>query len=283
MMVHTSSHTTLASVTSAQWESPAQVFTHGAVADLLFEFDPIALDQMDRVALLDRTDIKYVLNPSQLRTALASLNRHYRVLDVGGSRLNHYRTLYFDTSKFALYLRHHAGNEVRYKVRSREYGNSGLSFLEIKRKSNKDRTVKYRTRTPSLVTCLTPAVTEFVREHLAIQPETFEPKLWNNYSRITLVSRFQPERVTLDLGVRYADESRSIGLDGIVVAEVKQDGVNWNSDFVRHMRAVRIHPFGMSKYCIGVSLLFQDVKHNNFKPKLLRIRKLSERGDQDVR
>jgi hypothetical protein len=224
-----------------------------------------------------------MLSPAQLRTALASLTGHYWVLDVGGSRLNQYRTLYFDTFTFALYLRHHAGNEVRYKVRSREYGNSGLSFLEIKQKTNKDRTVKFRMPTAGLVTRLTPDLWDFVSRHLSTPIETFEPKLWNNYLRITLVNKHRPERLTLDMGVQYTVEQRSVGLSGIVVAEVKQDGVNWNSDFVQHMRAARIHPFGMSKYCIGVSLLFQDVKHNNFKPKLLRIRKLSERGDQDVR
>ena len=84
-------------------------------------FDPISLAQMDEVALLDRTDTKYVMNEGQLFTALISLTGYYQILDINGIRLNHYRTLYFDTTNFALYLRHHADGRNRYKVRSREY------------------------------------------------------------------------------------------------------------------------------------------------------------------
>lgn len=44
---------------------------------------------------------------------------------------------------------------------------------------------------------------------------------------------------------------------------------------------MNIHPTGFSKYCIGVSLLYQNVKYNNFKPKLRLVHKLM-RGDDNV-
>ena len=114
---------------------------------LLECFDPICLSQMKKFALLNRTDTKYVMSVGQLHNALANLSEHYRVLEINRLRMHHYRTLYFDTQDFALYQRHHSGGRNRYKVRSREYVDSGLSFLEIKLKTNKDRTIKSRLKT----------------------------------------------------------------------------------------------------------------------------------------
>jgi hypothetical protein len=35
-----------------------------------------------------------------------------------------------------------------------------------------------------------------------------------------------------------------------------------------------IRPEGISKYCLGVALLYPGMKQNNFKRKLLKIKKL---------
>jgi hypothetical protein len=248
---------------------------------LVSRFEPISLAQMDEVALLDRTDTKYVMNEGQLFYALASLTEHYRILDIDSTRLNLYRTLYFDTADFALYLRHHAGGRNRYKVRSRKYVNTQLSFLEVKCKVNKNRTIKNRIRTPGLITQFIPETSDFVEAHCPLNAHILEPKLWNDFSRITLVSKHRQERLTLDLNLKFCNDSRTVALPGIAIAEVKQDGVNHNSDFIRQMRAMNIHPTGFSKYCIGVSLLYQHVKHNSFKPKLRLVNKLM-RGDDNA-
>ena len=73
------------------------------IADVVAAFDPISLAEMERVSLLNRTDTKYVMGVSQLQRALAQIRDQYRVLEVNGTRLNHYQTLYFDTPDFALY------------------------------------------------------------------------------------------------------------------------------------------------------------------------------------
>ncbi len=106
-------------------------------------FDPISLKQMDSVALLNRVDTKFVMTANQLLTALAMVQSNYWMLEVKGQRLNHYRTLYFDPD-FELFLDHVTGRAERYKVRSREYTDSHLSFLEVKHKTRKDRTIKDR-------------------------------------------------------------------------------------------------------------------------------------------
>ncbi len=120
-------------------------------------FTPITLQEMDAVMLLDRTDTKFVLSTAQLLQALAAVQHDYRMLAVQGIRLNRYRTLYFDTADFALYHLHVNDRAERYKVRSREYTDSGLSFLEVKHKTRKDRTVKDRVPTARQVTQLSAA------------------------------------------------------------------------------------------------------------------------------
>ncbi len=242
---------------------------------LLDCFEPISLAQMDGVALLDRTDTKYVLHTSQLYAALAGLSAGYWVLDIDGVRVHPYRTLYFDTGDFALYMRHHAGRQRRYKVRSRQYVDSHRSFLEVKVKTNKDRTHKQRIETGDLVTWWTPEASRFVNAAVPLEAGALEPKLWNSFARITLVSKHEAERLTLDLDLRFDDGRDGISLPGLAIAEVKQEGVNRQSDFVRQMRAMAIHASGFSKYCVGAAMLYPQLKHNNFKDKLRLVGKLT--------
>ena len=112
-------------------------------------FAPITLKEMDAVALLNRTDTKFVMTNAQLLSALAAVREDYWMLSVNGRRLNHYRTLYFDTPGFNLYNDHLTGRAERYKVRSREYVDTHLAFLEVKHKTRKDRTICLLYTSPS--------------------------------------------------------------------------------------------------------------------------------------
>ena len=135
-------------------------------ASLLRRFEAISLSEMSAVALQDRMDTKFVMREAQLYNALATLTRQYRVLDICGVRLNHYRTLYFDTDDFALFQQHHTGRRDRYKVRTRSYVDSQLSFLEVKHKVRQNRTVKNRIATPGLLTAVTPEADAFLNDYL---------------------------------------------------------------------------------------------------------------------
>ena len=248
--------------------------TNMDLTHLLAQFNPISLTPMDDVAVLSRTDTKYLLNTYQLMSAVAALPQHYRILEINRVRLSHYQTLYFDTPPFDLYLAHHAGRGDRVKVRSRQYVDTHRSFLAIKHKTNKDRTIKHRLPTNRFITYLTPETDEFLQAEFPSNPLILEPKLGNSFSRLTLVSLHRPERLTLDVQLQFVVSDNAITLPGIVVAEVKQAGRNPHSDFMQQMRAMKIQPLGFSKYCMGVSLLYPQVKHNNFKPKLRWLNKL---------
>lgn len=253
----------------------------GDFARLLGHFEPIGLGELDGVALLDRTDTKYVLTAGQLYAALAVLDEAYCVLDIEQVRVHPYQTLYFDTADFALYMRHHAGRPVRYKVRSRRYVETHRSFMEVKVKTTNDRTSKRRIETHNLLTHFTPEISRFVGAYVPFDTRTLEPKLWNTFTRITLVSKGFTERLTLDLDLRFGRAGQTAWLPGVAIAEVKQAGINRHSDFIQQMRRLSVHPTGFSKYCIGVALLYTGVKHNNFKDKLCLLDRLM-RGNEDV-
>jgi hypothetical protein len=237
-------------------------------------FAPISLAEMDSVALLDRIDTKYLLTHSQLLPVLASLTSQYRILEVNGNRINHYKTLYFDTMDFSCYRDHVNGMAERYKIRSREYTESNLSFLEIKQKTRKDRTVKERIRTEKPVKTLSANLNNWVNQILPLEDERFEPKLWNNFARITLVSPERCERVTIDTQLSFQSGSQRWNLDGIVVAEVKTDSSSQYSAFISEMRTRHIYPRSFSKYILGAARLFPQVKKNAIKPKLLLVEKM---------
>jgi hypothetical protein len=245
------------------------------LAHLSEGFEPISLKEMDSVALLNRTDTKFVISSEQLILALTAVQDQYRILSVEGQRLNHYRTLYFDTADFTLYNLHVNDRAERYKVRSREYTDTALSFLEVKHKTRKGRTIKSRISTKEPVEQITYKTCNWLDGVLPYNSRELEPKLWNSFTRITLVSKQCCERVTLDVNLSFFTDSKINQLDGVAIAEIKMDSNNRASAFLAQMRTQKIHPQGFSKYCIGVAMLYPQVKKNTLKPKMLWIGKMT--------
>lgn len=239
-------------------------------------FDPISLEQMDAVALLNRTDTKYMLTHSQLLAALAAVQNDYWMLAVNGQRLNHYRTLYFDTPNFDLYGMHVNERSNRYKVRSREYADTNLAFLEVKHKTPKGRTIKDRVHTQKLVLGMDLASEAWLEDVFPYDSRVLEPKLWNSFTRLTLVGKRCPERVTLDVDLSFQANGQSVQLDQLAVAEVKMDVCSQVSPFREQMHTQHIPVDGFSKYCIGIAMLYDQVKKNSLKPKLHKIQKITK-------
>lgn len=230
---------------------------------------------MDNVALLNRTDTKFVFNARLYPEIIETIREKYRVLEVSGIRANRYKSLYFDTEDFAFYRKHHSGALNRYKVRMRKYLDSNLTFFEVKFKTNKGQTQKKRIRIADLSTNIPPEAMEFVRNNYPFAPERLRPKLWNTFTRTTLVHKQARERITLDSGLAYQAPNGAHSISGLAIAELKQARFNAQSDFYDAMRKASVRPQGMSKYCIGCVLLYPNLRYNNFKPRLLQINKIS--------
>ncbi|MDG1913651.1 MAG: polyphosphate polymerase domain-containing protein [Crocinitomix sp.] len=240
--------------------------------NILKDFGPITLSEMDGVKLMNRTDTKFVFKRQSLNEFLEILNEQYKVLNIKENLISSYKTLYFDTPEFQFFRDHHNGKGNRFKVRIRNYVESNLYFLEIKNKY-KGRTAKSRIKLPDFELDLKKKSNSYITEVIG-DPIHLESKLWNNFNRITLVNNNEKERLTLDLDLSFDWDGRTVNYGHVVIAELKQENANRNSLFYSIMKKNGIRPNGMSKYCVGTVALYPDQKYNNFKEKILLIDKL---------
>lgn len=243
-----------------------------SIHKIIETFDPITLAQMDEVSLMSRVDTKFVFNLDVFMAVLPQLKQHYFLLDINGVRLNAYRSLYFDTDDFQFFQAHHNGKKNRSKVRFREYIDSGLCFLEVKRKNNKGVTNKVRKKVPRIEEQLKDDNLAYVQA--LIGNNDLNSKHWNMFSRITLVNKKIKERLTFDINFRFEKEEQKGSFENIVIAEVKQEKVNYASPFMRLIKTNGIRPFRISKYCLATASLYPELKQNNFKSKFLHINQL---------
>jgi hypothetical protein len=244
--------------------------------NVLNSFEPIDLSQMDRVELMSRIDSKYVFHVDQLAYILEEIEQFYKVLVVNENRISRYESLYFDTPNFDLYQYHHSGKLNRFKFRIRKYVESNLSFFEVKFKNNKRRTNKKRIQNFEFEIDSNKDVQQFLDENSSYKFQELEEKIWVNYSRITLVNKNINERVTLDLNLTFVHNEHTKTMDQIVIAEVKQKR-SVISPFIKLMQNEHIREGSISKYCLGVMNLHEDIKSNNFKRFQLAIEKIANK------
>ncbi|WP_163629739.1 polyphosphate polymerase domain-containing protein [Paludibacter sp. 221] len=246
---------------------------------VLNAFDPISLEEMDKVKLMNRIDTKFLISQEQLPYLLKRALGQYRVVEIDGLRACPYSSIYFDTEDFYMYTVHHNGKLNRYKIRMRSYINSGISFLEVKRKSNKGRTSKKRIKIDVRNfqgVFLNEEEQIFIQEKSPFSYVDLRPSLQNFFNRITLVDKDETERVTIDVNLQFRPvgaESYN-GVNGLVIIEMKQDGAA-KSHFREYLNELSVLPIGMSKYCLGMILTNPAVKSNRFKKKIRYINKLT--------
>ena len=245
------------------------------IEQLVAGFAPVTLDEMDSIKLMNRVDTKYVATMDQLRSFLAEAGGRYRILVTDGIRVNSYDTVYYDTPDLQMYLAHHNRRLTRKKVRVRTYGNSGVSFLEIKKKNNHGRTKKKRVQCDA-GNVFGPEQSSFLKEKSGYAPEDLTPRLETIFKRITLVNNAMSERLTIDMDLRFVNQCNHAenGLGPCAVIELKQDGLK-PSDARTMLRELRVSPFKISKYCMGITLTENMVKHNRFKTKVRYIEKIT--------
>lgn len=236
------------------------------------------LEAMRTVRLMNRIDTKYVLSTTDaLRLLDTAAREGYRVQIIGDIRACRYDTLYYDTDERDMYLVHHNRKLARQKIRTRTYVESGISFLEIKNKSNRGRTRKKRVEIArtSVDNFVTDATTyDFYDKYARYDRRQLSPALSTEFTRITLVNGDFTERITIDLNLCYRDvrSGHSASVEQMVIVELKQDG-RYTSTMKRLLRDLRIQPMKVSKYCLGTALTVEHIRANRFKEKIRRIEK----------
>jgi hypothetical protein len=256
-----------------------QLIDEHQLLHVLSRFQPIGIHDMGHATLQNRKESKFLLTSKQALDFISHLPETYRIFEVAGQRIQTYSTTYYDSPQLKLYLEHHNGKKPRYKVRTRSYVGSDLTFLEVKEKKNTGRTVKHRLQTENLITLLGTDFKEFLTSCLPYDYSQYKPVLLNEYHRITLVSETNPERITLDVNLSYHCSSIDITLPDIVIAELKRSSDQSISPALDYLNSMHVRPKGFSKYCIGISLLYGNfVKHNNFRITLRLLNKLMQGG-----
>ncbi len=245
------------------------------IAALVQKFNPITLEEMDRVKLMNRIDTKFAFSVNQLIELLPSLSNDYRILEIKNTRTPHYQSLYFDDVDFSFYKAHHNGRTNRFKVRIRKYVESDLFFLELKHKI-KGRTDKKRIKTSDFTENLDERQVTFLNQYLT-KDALLKPNLWNSFNRITLVNNIDEERLTLDFNLHFNWEDVHHKFENLVIAELKQSKLSRNSPFYQLMKTNHIRPYRLSKYCIGAIELYNEknIKYNRFKEKLLKLKSIN--------
>lgn len=244
--------------------------------EIITKFKPITLPGLNEVALLKRTDTKYILHRNDLIHVLDMVADDYQMLEIGDDRLMTYNTIYFDTEDNAFFNAHHNGKVHRAKVRKRMYKESDMCFLEIKKKNGKGQTNKFRTSidTNHFRDKLTENALSFI--HNTISEEyVLQQKLSNSFQRITLANKERKERITIDVNLSFENDKAAFSLDNLVIIEIKQERVNRKSPIVAVLKSQEHRPYRLSKYCIGMVNLYSDIKYNRFKKKLLTIEKIT--------
>ncbi len=239
----------------------------------IMQFQPVTLDQINAVKLMNRIDRKYWFNSNMLPLILDAIKDDYYRLKIDGKSLLPYSTTYYDTQKNQMFTAHHNGKLNRYKIRRRTYVSSGISFLEIKAKNNKGRTIKQRIPSVANPKTFSEQEIEFIDKNTPFSSSELQPALLNQFERLTLVNKDFSERCTIDTGLHFFLGSNQVTLDKLTIIELKSDGNNRNSILARTLRDFRITPSGFSKYCMGKTYTDNTVKHNSFKEKIRNIEK----------
>lgn len=250
----------------------------------LKSFDPVGLGDIDKVRLMNRVDTKYLLSSARIPELLERMDGDYSILEINGERMFSYNTTYLDTQDYLFFGQHVTCRPERYKVRYRTYVSSGTTFLEVKHKTNKKRTIKWR-----IENCLTDldtmdsAALEFINRHVPGELQTLKPVLRNEFNRITFIGKETEERITLDMNLSFTDNGlHHISLPSVAVIELKKDNLSVKSTAANILKDLSGHPCGFSKYCVGVSILCDAPKKNMVKSRLLLINKIENEISSSV-
>jgi hypothetical protein len=239
----------------------------GSIVAALGSFGHAPRELVERRALQQRVDRKFVFAADMVEPLLAQLRAHFSLVLAAAAPLATYRTVYFDTPERLMYHNHRRGRLPRHKVRVRHHVERRLSFLEVKCKAGDNRTVKARTEQPYGAVTFDPAGEAFVANSCPVHPDLLVPQVWMTFHRITLVGNEVDERLTIDCDMGVAAERQSRQLPGIAVVEVKQPRHRNDTASIRILRSLHLRERAFSKYCIATALL-APVRSHAFQPTL---------------
>jgi hypothetical protein len=245
------------------------------IKSILDYFTPVSLNQMDSVALMNRVETKYLFPVNKLPILLEQLSENYKILEIDSSRTFPYNTTYLDTLDLLFYTQQVRGKLNRHKVRFRKYESTGESYLEVKKKTNQYRTIKWRIKNNSNAQSPDAKAVRFIEEYVPYYLPDLHPVLINRFNRITLVAKTCNERVTLDYNLGFGSpEGIYSEFPFLAIAELKRERNSCVSPFSIVMKRMGIKSGRFSKYCTGSALIMDMPRKNLLKYNMLLINKI---------
>lgn len=242
-------------------------------------FAPVSLSAlMAEAELLTRFDRKYLLDRQQAEALLGEFDPATRVLTIDGRRRFGYESVYFDTPDLLSYRQAAHARRRRFKVRTRGYLDSGLAYLEVKVRGDRELTVKHRIDYDlGARGRLTAAGRDYAEDVLDQQgmdgsvAGLLSPTLVTRYGRVTLLPPEPGLRVTVDAGLAWRavhsagsadDQERGLTLPGLVIVETKSDARPSGIDRLLWRHGHR--PLAISKYATGLAALRGELPSNKW-------------------
>ncbi|MGV1006324.1 MAG: polyphosphate polymerase domain-containing protein [Candidatus Nanopelagicales bacterium] len=251
-----------------------------SVAAAIARFAPVDLHQLNASAgLLTRVDRKYLLIGDDLAAAMDQLSPATEALEIAGVRGFGYQSVYFDTPYLSSYLLAARSRPRRFKVRTREYLDSGQQWLEVKTRDRRGRTVKARMpydRADQLTREGLLFVAAELERGCPVAPEVvidLAPELVTRYRRSTLLLPGEPgeqSRATLDTELIAEDTlGNRLRLPDLAIVETKS--ANGNSALDRLLWRLGHRPIKVSKFATTLAALHPVLPANKWLPALRRV------------
>ena len=267
---------------------------------------PTTLEDLNSAAsLLTRVDRKYLVASSAAQNVVDALTGRALVLDIDGRRCFSYASTYFDTPGLDSYLQAARKRRHRFKIRTRSYLDSGLTFLEVKTRGPRGATIKqrldYRAADADRLTeegidfvveCLAPLTGSAQEARRTAQ--SLRPVMATTYRRTTLHLPDDDARATIDTDLAWtALAPRSGASSGpssttgagrtrptvvgrgasraagpFAVVETKNPARHSPTD--RYLWAAGHRPSRISKYATGMAALHPELPANKWHRILTR-------------
>ncbi len=245
-------------------------------SEVLSSFNSISLPELEAYMLLDRVDTKYVIPACRIPELIYALGKSYMTLEIDSLRIFPYHTTYFDTGDWIFFRQHTTGRGFRSKVRIRRYEQTGTSFLEVKNRTNKLRTEKFRIpKHMNISAGFDEESQNFIMHYVHNYSPLLHPVLINSFNRVTLAGKTEEERVTIDFEVSFNDiDGNTISLPDVGIVERKRVDFSNRSPLSESLKKMAVYPTGFSKYCFGTSRFYEIPGKSILKPKHFLINKI---------
>lgn len=239
---------------------------------ILSKYSTLGLSDLPKEFLMRRQETKFILNTEQLLNCLELFRNECAALIINESLTHKYESKYFDSDDLKSYNDHHRGKSQRFKMRKRKYHSNGATFFELKLRNNKKYIQKFRIPSDFSKNYIVDEEKNLIYKHLSGSDFTQQKLvLQNDYDRIVLINSDRRLRITFDYNISFYSGNQSSQIDDVVIAELKYEKIP--KDYIDEMTKLGASQTSFSKYCVGTAILNPNVKRNNFKQNLVKIKK----------